>query len=247
MTLTLKNVHYRLQDKPLLDDIDLSFLPNRLYGIVGPNGAGKTTLLRAIAGLLSLSAGSICWQGLSILQLPRQQLCRLVTYVPQQPQLYFDFTVRELVAMGNYSQQRSYHLSQEAVNKALATVDLANYSNQHLSNLSGGERQRVYIARALVNNTPILLLDEPTTAVDIRHSLEIWKLLRELASERLVIVAHHDLATTTACCDELIVMKNGCCAANGQGWQVLTPDVMAAVFGVRIEAKAHPGYRLLGL
>lgn len=249
MTLSLRHLSYSISQKTLLSDVSIDLSPGALYGLVGPNGAGKTTLLKAIAGITPLTTGEATWCGRPLLSLSRQELCRLVSYVPQNPPLNFDFTVRELVSMGRYAHNRRYHHSPDhAVADALAAVDLTGCGDRAVSVLSSGERQRAYLARALVGNAPILLLDEPTASLDIRHQLEMWELLRHLAaSGHLLLVAHHDLATAAQRCDALVVMQQGRCLAHGPTAATLSAPLIAEVFGVALQPGITPTYHLLNV
>lgn len=237
--LQLKHVTYSLKGRSLIQDISLSFAPGRLYGILGPNGSGKSTLLKTISGIWPASTGTVKWQDEELLIKPRQEISRLLTLVSQQPTLSFDFTVYELVAMGRYPHKRFASSSltsyeKELIEKNLILVDGWHLKDQLMSNLSGGERQRMYIARALVTEAPILLLDEPTSYLDIRHQLEIWELLQLLVAQgKIVITTVHDLQACERFCDEVIVLHRGRCIATGTYESVMTPALLQQVFEVK--------------
>lgn len=219
--------------KTLISGVSLDFCKGTLWGIIGPNGAGKTTLLRAIAGLLPAVSGEIIWEDTPLHAKSRQEISKIVTFVPQQPPLQFDFQVKEVVAMGRYSHTRSYHQESDTIMEALEAVDMFHYADSLINELSSGERQRVYIARALVSCAPIILLDEPTASLDIRHQLEIWDLLLKLRDQqRTVIVTHHDLTAAYKYCRQVVVMHNGQSIAQGPTDTTLTPSLVEEVFGV---------------
>ncbi|MFA6915186.1 MAG: ABC transporter ATP-binding protein [Parachlamydiales bacterium] len=219
--------------KTLISGVSLDLSHGSLWGVVGPNGAGKTSLLRAIAGLIPVVSGEIIWDDTSLHAKSRQEISKIVTFVPQQPPLQFDFQVKEVVAMGRYSHTRNYHNEWDNIMEALEAVDMIHHADSLINELSSGERQRVYIARALVSCAPIVLLDEPTASLDIRHQLEIWDLLLQLRDQqRTVIVTHHDLAAAYKYCRQIVVMHNGQCVAQGPTNMTLTPSLVEEVFGV---------------
>lgn len=231
--LKIKHLSCVVRRKTLISGVCLDFPSGSFWEIIGPNGAGKTTLLRTIAGLLPAASGEITWDGKPLHDRPRQEISKIVTYVPQQPPLQFDFHVKEVVAMGRYSHTRNYHSESDAIMEALEAVDMAHHAESLINELSSGERQRVYIARALVSCAPIILLDEPTASLDIRHQLEIWDLLHKLSDQqRTVIVTHHNLAAAYKYCHQIVVMHHGQCVAHGPVHLTLTPPLVERVFGV---------------
>lgn len=219
--------------KKLISGITLSFTPNCLWGIIGPNGAGKTSLLRALSGLLLPAAGDILVEGKSIKSLSRQEISKFITFVPQQIPLHFNFKVKEIVAMGRYAYTRQYHTETDKIYDSLEAVDMARHAENLINELSSGERQRVYIARALVSSAPFVLLDEPTSSLDIRHQLEIWELLKKVINEkRTVIASHHDLRAAMRHCDQIVVLQEGQCIAAGPVASTLDPALIERVFQV---------------
>lgn len=236
MTLEIQHLTYYLHQQPLIKDISLAFQPGILYGILGPNGSGKSTLLKNISRIWTPTSGKLYWQGEDLLQFSRLEMSRTLSLVPQNPQLYFDFGVYRMVAMGRYPHGCRTAEAHRQVEKALHQVNAWHLRHQLLSQLSGGERQRVYIARALATQAPILLLDEPTSYLDLRHQLEIWQLLRALVKGgKLVIVAVHDLLAAQRFCDELVILNQGCCQATGRYPEIMTPHLLQDVFGVTLD------------
>lgn len=234
MTLEIVRLAYHLHKRPLIEEISLSMQPGFLYGILGPNGSGKSTLLKTICRIWAPTAGQLYWQGHHLLQFSRLEMSRTLSLVPQQPPLHFDFTAAQMVAMGRYPHGT---LSSEArcqVEKALVQVDAWPLRHRLISQLSGGERQRIYIARALATQAPILLLDEPTSYLDLRHQLEIWHLLRALASEgKLVIAVVHDLLAAQRFCDRIVILNKGRCQAIGSYDAAMSPQLLQEIFGVK--------------
>lgn len=231
--LKIQHLTCTANKKTLISGINLKFLPGTLWGIVGPNGAGKTTLLRAIAGLHTQMTGDILWEDTHLHARARQEISKIIAYVPQQPPLQFDFSVKEVVSMGRYAYTRRYHSESETIMDALAAVDMVHHINSPINELSSGERQRVYIARALVSCAPVILLDEPAASLDIRHQLEIWELLLKLVDQqRTVIVTSHDLAAAVTYCRDLVVMHHGQCIVSGPTSETIHSDLIQRVFGI---------------
>lgn len=225
---------YRKGKKKLIDEISLTFLPGQLSAILGPNGAGKTTLLKALAGIWKPTSGLVQWNGLHLHQQGRRAISQTISMVPQHYPVSFDFRVSDLVAMGLYARGERQRSNSSRVENALREVDAWHLKDRIVTHLSHGERQRVYIARALATESPILLLDEPTASLDIRHQLEIWVLLRDLATQgKTVVVSLHDLEAAQHFCDRVAVLNGGCCVADGTPDEALSDEVLERIFGVR--------------
>ena len=199
-------------------------------GFDGPNGSGKSTFLKALTGIWPPTSGEVLWKGEKLLEKNRQEISKTISLVPQHSPLPFEFTVTEVVSMGRYAHQ---DLGSSLVDRALITVDAWHLKERRMNHLSFGERQRVFIARALVTESPILLLDEPASSLDIRHQLEIWQLLHKLKAEgKVVVITTHDLAATKRFCDEIALLSQGKCLAKGPFQKVMTPEILKEVFGV---------------
>ncbi|MBA2369209.1 MAG: ABC transporter ATP-binding protein [Candidatus Protochlamydia sp.] len=233
MTLIVDNLTFRLKEKILLAAVSLKFKPGEVTAILGPNGSGKSTLFKTMAGIWPAVAGRVCWNGVDILKLPRKEISRTLSLVPQNPPLYFDYTVEEMVRMGGYSlSEKNQELT--CLENVLKMTDLCQLRNRQLTQLSGGEKQRAYIARSLVTKSTILLLDEPTSHLDLRHQLEIWQLLRRLADEgKTVVVAVHELSAVQHYCDQAVVIDQGKVAVTGPSDLVAAPDLLKNIFGVQ--------------
>lgn len=238
MTFTIRNLTYLFQHRPLITDISLNFEPGLFYAVLGPNGSGKSTLLKTLARILMPSSGQLFWKNKNLLNLSRKEISQIISLVPQNPQFYFDFTVYQMTLMGRYSLGTSGQNvldgeRSQSIEEALRQVDAWHLRDRPISILSGGEKQRVYIARAIVSQAPILLLDEPTSNLDLRHQLEIWQHLRILVKKgKLVIAALHDIAAVERFCDEVIVLNQGRCHISGNSANVLTPTLLQEIFGV---------------
>jgi manganese/zinc/iron transport system ATP- binding protein len=219
-------------EEPALWDIDLDIPPGVMAAIVGPNGSGKSTLLKAVLGLVRPVAGHVRFLGRSV-----QQMRGQIAYVPQRHEVDWDFPTNALdvVMMGLYGQigwfRRPGARAQARAMAALAEVGMQDYADRQISQLSGGQQQRVFIARALVQEAPILILDEPMAGVDAATEAVIIDLLRKLRDQgRTVIVVHHDLTTVSAYFDWL-VMINVRIIAQGPVAQVYTPENLRAAYG----------------
>ncbi|MFN4058172.1 MAG: metal ABC transporter ATP-binding protein [Roseinatronobacter sp.] len=214
-------------------DVDLDIPAGVLAGIIGPNGAGKSTLLNAALGLVRPVAGHIRWLGQ-----PVDQMRRRIAYVPQRQSVDWDFpaTARDVVTMGLYGElglfRRPRATHRARAEAALADVGLQDYADRQISALSGGQQQRVFLARALVQDAPLLVLDEPMAGVDAASEAVILNLLRrERAKGRTVIVVHHDLTSVQSYFDWLVVL-NRKIIAQGPVAQVYTAATLRAAYGV---------------
>ncbi|GIW10540.1 MAG: ABC transporter ATP-binding protein [Chloroflexi bacterium] len=222
-------------------------LPERtLTALVGPNGSGKSTLLKALARLLRPTSGAVLLDGRAIAQLPTREVARRLGILPQAPVAPAGLTVRELVEQGRFPHVGLLRLpraqDEAAIQDALALTGLTEFADRPLETLSGGERQRAWIALVLAQTTPILLLDEPTTFLDIGHQLEVLQLVRRLPAERgmTVAVVLHDLNHAARFADQLVVMESGQVVAVGPPEEVVTTELLARVFRVRAHLLLDP-------
>ena len=238
--IELRAVSVRLGNRLVLDAVDVAVERGSWLGLIGPNGSGKTTLLRAVAGLVSFS-GSIELAGRPLGATSRGELARAVALVAQEPVVPGWMTVAEYVLLG-----RTPHLGplakegardREAAAASLARLDLLSHRSRRLATLSGGERQRVVVARALAQEAPIVLLDEPTASLDIGHQQLALELLDELRAEaRLTLVtAMHDLTVAAQYADRLLLLDGGRVAADGRPEEVLTEALVAGHYGAAVD------------
>lgn len=223
------------QDKPVLWDIDLDVPPGVLLSIVGPNGAGKTTLIKAILGLVRPAAGNVL-----IYDKPYDSQRRIVGYVPQRGSVDWDFptNVLDVVMMGRYGSlgwvRRPGKKERELAMRALEKVGMEAYTTRQISQLSGGQQQRVFLARALVQDATVYLMDEPFQGVDATTERAIVTLLQELrANGKTVVVVHHDLQTVTDYFD-WVMLLNIRRIASGPVDETFTPDNLRETYGGRI-------------
>ncbi|ROO88823.1 iron complex transport system ATP-binding protein [Actinocorallia herbida] len=232
----------------VLDGVSLTVGKGAWVAVVGPNGAGKSTLLQAVAGLLPYSgrvalAGRTAFRG--------RERARTIAYAPQNPVLPEDLTVFDYTLLGR-APHLGYFARESARDRAvaeaaLARLDLTGFAGRRLGRMSGGERQRVVLARALAQQAPVLLLDEPTTALDLGHQQQVLELLDELRTEEglTVVTTLHDLGAAGQYADELALVSGGRIAASGPPGAVLTADLVAAHFGARVRVTDGPDGRPL--
>lgn len=233
----------QLEQAPILDKIDATFDSGRVVGLIGPNGSGKSTLLRTIAGLLPATAGKVCVNGQDITHLPSKMRARSISYLPQAMPFDIPFTVREFVEMGRYSYDASwfYKTDDSEVNAALQNLGLTAIADVPLTEISGGERQRAGIAKCLAQNSPVLLLDEPISNLDVYYQLDIMERLAELAlGGRLIILAIHHLEFAIRFCHELLVLANGRVYQRGPVESVASSDMIRDVFGIEAQMFSDP-------
>ncbi|XXJ19111.1 ABC transporter ATP-binding protein [Desulfovibrio caledoniensis] len=237
-TFTLQDLGFAYGDAPVLRGLDLGFAPGMVHGIIGPNGSGKSTLLGLLAGLLAPTSGAARLNGEDVSACPPARLAGLCALVSQDQPLRFPFTVAETVLMGRHPHiprfSRPGPRDIKRVEQALAAMDLTGLRHRAVADLSGGERQRTAVARGLAQDTPALLLDEPTSAMDIRHAMATMEELVRLAEAgRTVVAVLHDLNLAARYCDNLVMLDKGAVHAYGNVSRTLTPENIHAVFGVR--------------
>jgi iron complex transport system ATP-binding protein len=238
--LRLSRVEVAYGQRRVLDGVDLTVERGEVVGLVGPNGGGKTTLLRAITRGVPLSGGSVSIGGDDVAGLSRRELARRVAVVPQDPTLPLGFLAREVVVMG----RTPYidFLAQEGpddyarADAALARLGAESLRLRRVDELSGGERQNVVLARALAQETPVLLLDEPTANLDIGHQVTIARLLNSLAHTDgvAILAALHDLTLASLYCDRLVLIVAGRIVADGPPRQVLTSENLRLAYGANV-------------
>ena len=230
----------------VLDGVGLEVGRGELVGLVGPNGSGKTTLLRVISGVLRASAGRVSVDGREVVDLKPGDRARLVSVVPQNPQLPDGFTVMDLVLIARNSHLKLLQWEGrgdlEAAKRAMEATSTLGLADRSLGAISGGERQRAVVAMALAQDTPVMLLDEPTSNLDLAHQTGIMDLVVRLMEERgtAVLVAMHDLTLAAQYCDRLIMLSEGRCYAAGPPSEVLTAENIEAVYGTEVYLVPHP-------
>ncbi|WP_371520539.1 ABC transporter ATP-binding protein [Kitasatospora sp. NBC_01300] len=244
--LAAHGLDLRYGDRTIVDGLDLELPGGAVTAIVGPNACGKSTLLRGLVRLLAPAAGTVTLDGSDIHRMSARALAKRMGLLPQQPVTPEAITVEALVRLGRYPHQRMLSpwskSDQAAVEDALARTGTAELREQQVDRLSGGQRQRAWIALALAQDTELLLLDEPTTFLDLRHQLDVLDLVADLHAEagRTVVMVLHDLGQAARYADHLVVLKDGRLAAAGPPAEVLTADLVEAVFQVPCRVVPDP-------
>jgi len=239
--ITASRLQVALSGEPIIKDVSFQIGRGSFTGILGPNGSGKTTLLRAMAGLIPFS-GSLLLENKPVSAWSPRAMATRLAFVRQSHMIPFDFKVEELVLLGRSPHKNllsSYdQFDFSLVRDALRLVDMSGFSSRSYASLSGGEQQRVFLARALVQEADILLLDEPTTYLDVHHQYEFLQHVRSLVDNGITVVgAFHDLELAARFCDHLIVFSGGQISADGSPQGVLDTELLARVF--RMNAQVH--------
>ena len=233
-------------EKRIVTALDLAIPSGKLTVIVGANACGKSTLLRGLARLLTPTRGAVYLDGKPIHQMPTREVATVLGVLPQSPIAPEAITVTDLVGRGRYPHQGWFRrwtpVDDTAVAKALAATDTLDLADRPVDELSGGQRQRVWIAMALAQETDLLLLDEPTTFLDINHQVEVLDLLTDLvrAGGRTIVVVLHDLNLACRYADHIVAMKAGQILAEGRPVEVMTENVVRDVFGMASRIVVDP-------
>ncbi|WP_189110017.1 ABC transporter ATP-binding protein [Streptomyces camponoticapitis] len=225
-------------DRTVVHELELAVPDGRVTVIVGPNACGKSTTLRALGRLLKPKSGSVLLDGAELASIPTRKIAQSIGLLPQSPSAPEAITVADLVSRGRQPHQRWWQQWSEederAVTDAMARTDVTDLAERPVDELSGGQRQRVWIAMALAQETDLLLLDEPTTFLDIAHQVEVLDLVRRLNHDqgRTVVIVLHDLNQAARYADHLVAMKEGRIVAEGPPSEVVTADLVRQVFGL---------------
>ncbi|MCZ2821659.1 ABC transporter ATP-binding protein [Modestobacter sp. VKM Ac-2977] len=242
--LAAEGVRLAYGDKVVVDDLDLQLLDGSFTAIVGPNGCGKSTVLKALGRLLRPTSGTVLLDGRAIGATSTRDVAKVLGLLPQTPLAPEGLTVADLVARGRHPHQswlRQWSSDDEAVvAEALSWTDMADLADSPVDALSGGQRQRAWISMALAQGTDLLLLDEPTTYLDLAHQVDVLELVGRLHAEkgRTVVVVLHDLNLAARYAKRLVAMKDGVLVASGTPEEVLTEQLLADVF--ELEARVVP-------
>lgn len=250
MSLRAENVSVSLGGVRVLHGVSLSFEQGTFTAVLGPNGAGKSTLLKTLVGLREPEEGQVVLGDREVRGIPRRELARSVSFLPQASEVPFPFPVEEVVLMGRYARLSRFRpegaADRAAVARALESVDGTELRGRPVNELSGGEHQRVLLARTLATEAPTLLLDEPIANLDIRHSLELLDTLKgESSGGRTVVIALHDVNLASRYADRFVLLHRGRLLAEGGRDAVLTPERLREAFEVetRREGEAFVFFR----
>jgi len=246
LKLTINKLSFNYTGVQVLKDVEMEVELGQMLSIVGPNGSGKSTLLKCINRILKTKQNTVLIDGKDASKLNLKEVSRIMGYVPQSSTSTFPYTVFDVVLMGRkpYVRWSLSDRDNDIVADMLDFLGISHLAMRHFNELSGGEQQKVIIARALTQQPQLLLLDEPTSSLDIRHQMEIMCILQSLAQskERSVIVSMHDLNVASRFTDRMIMLKQGCIFAAGTPEAVLTEENIEAVYGI----KASISYSAVG-
>ncbi|WP_345240746.1 ABC transporter ATP-binding protein [Pontibacillus salipaludis] len=245
-SLTTEGLRIGYGDVTIVDDLNVHIPNGQITMIIGPNGCGKSTILQTMARLLRPKSGAVYLDGKAIHQQSTKEIAKKMAILPQTPEAPSGLTVYELVSYGRSPHQRGFgkltHEDKDIVGWALDVTGVAAFANRSIDALSGGQRQKVWIAMALAQETELLLLDEPTTYLDLAHQLEVLKLLDRLNREenRTIVMVLHDLNHAARFADNLLALNNGEVVKEGSASEVMTPDVLRDVFQIDAEVVEDP-------
>ena len=244
--LNVSNLSVTIGAQAIVADVTLAAEPGAITGLIGPNGAGKSTLLRAVLGLVPQASGAVTFDGADLLAMSRRARAQFTAFVEQNSATDARLTAREVVGLGRIPFQSLWQATpspkdESEIDAALAAVEMSGFGNRLYHVLSGGEQQRVQIARALAQQPRLLLLDEPTSHLDIHAQLVTLDLMaRRARAGATILLALHDLNLAAAFCDSLVVLHAGRVIAAGPPEQVLTPALLRQVYGVDATLLRHP-------
>lgn len=238
--IVTKSLRFGYDQTDILKGIDLAVATGEFVGIIGPNGSGKSTLIKSLNGYLRPTAGEISIFGKPLVQLNRREAARMIALVPQELTFYFPYTVAEFIMMGRHPYQGITSLPSDRdvaiIEQVMNVTDTLKLRNRSIMELSGGEKQRVVLASALAQDTKLILLDEPTSSLDMYYQIEIYSILQNLNRTRqlTVVAVTHDLNLGALYCDRLVLLAEGLIVADGPPQQIITADLIAHYFGVEV-------------
>lgn len=245
MRITANGLHVTLGGRPVVNGVTLAADPGEMVAVLGPNGAGKSTLLRSLAGLIEPHSGDVRLDDAPLRTLDRRTLGRRVAFLPQDRMVHWPMSARAIVALGRAPYGDAAQAS-EIIERAMVEMDVAALAERPVTALSGGERARVLIARALAQETPVLIADEPSAGLDPEHQIVLCESLRRLATTgRTIVYALHDLSLAARFSTRLILLADGVVRAEGPPGQCLTPKVLAEVFAIRARVEVLDGIPLV--
>ncbi|TMP75679.1 ABC transporter ATP-binding protein [Pseudoalteromonas sp. S1608] len=240
--LTVNNVSWRVGNTLILEHINLSIERGKFVGLIGPNGAGKSSLLRCLYRFNQPSAGEVKFNNTDIWQLKSEDYAKQVAVVLQETPSQFNLSLFDVVALGLTPHKTLFSSTTQAdkqkIAQAISHVGLESHSTQLFDSLSGGEKQRAFIARAIVQQPQLLIMDEPTSHLDVKYQIQLMELAKSLGNT--VFASFHDLNLAAAMCDELVVIKNGKVVDAGKPNKVVTEQMLDEVFGVCAQVSTHP-------
>lgn len=241
------NLGFSYNETEILNGINLSISPGRMLGILGANGAGKSTLLKILCGVLKPKIGEALFNGETLSKMDRRDIAKGIAYIPQDPTFAFPFTVKEVVLMGRAPYIGRFEFERgkdiEIAQNALQTVGILHLEDRLINEISSGERQLASIARGLVQEPKIMILDEPATYLDVKHRNEIMNILKKLKEEKgiSIIAATHDIFTSLFFFDEIVILKEGNILAQGSTEMIINSDILSSAYGIEVTVRKENG------
>lgn len=241
------NLGFSYNETRVLNGIDLSISPGKMLGILGANGAGKSTLLKILCGVLKPKTGKALFKDKELSSMDRRDIAKCIAYIPQDPMFAFPFTVKEVVLMGRAPYIGRFEFEREKdreiAENALQAVGILHLKDRLINEISSGERQLASIARGLVQEPEIMILDEPATYLDVKHRTKIINILNELKEERgiSIIAATHDIFTSLFYFDEIVILKEGKVLAQGTTEMVINSELLSSAYEIPVTVKKENG------
>ncbi|HZX47649.1 MAG TPA: ABC transporter ATP-binding protein [Nitrospirota bacterium] len=239
-------IYFKYSDQWVIEDVSFNICEGEFFGIIGPNGSGKSSLLKLISNIHTPQSGRIYLRDTDIRMVGRAELSKIVSYIPQESSFLFPYTVAETVSMGRYPHLKGKFFEdsydKKIVTEAMSWVGIDSLRDRAITDISGGEKQRAIIARGLAQEPDILIMDEPTTSLDIGHQMEIFNLLSSLNVERkmTIITSLHDLNLGSQYCDKIMLLNRGKITAIGTPREVITEDNIRNVYGCNVIVDKNP-------
>jgi iron complex transport system ATP-binding protein len=243
--LEVKDLSAGYDGEFVIRGVSLAVEPGEFVAVLGKNGSGKSTLIKAVQNLLSDVRGTVLCGGEDVFRMGPRRIAAKIAYVPQLAEPIFEYTIEEIVLMGRFARRgrfdRASEADEAAVAEALRMTDTERLRAKRLSHLSGGERQRAFIARALAQDTPLLLLDEPSLHLDIAYQSEVYGILKDLQVGRgkAVVAAEHNISLAAAHAERLVFLKDGAVAAEGTPEETVTAANIREIFGADVDIRAN--------
>jgi len=241
------NLGFSYNETEILNGINISISPGQMIGILGANGAGKSTLLKILCGVLKPKIGEALFNGKALSKMDRRDIAKGIAYIPQDPMFAFPFTVIEVVLMGRAPYIGRFEFEREKdreiAKNALQAVGILHLKDRLINEISSGERQLASIARGLVQEPQIMILDEPATYLDVKHRNEIMNILKDLKENRgiTIIAATHDIFTSLFYFDEIVILKEGNILAEGKTDNVINSELLSSAYGIQVTVKKENG------
>lgn len=250
-TLSCSNLSFKIKDQLILNNINLNIPSGKISALIGPNGSGKSTLLKLLTGLITPDQGQIYLNQSELHSLKRKEIAKHIAFLPQRSAIPDQFTVIDLILAGRYPHQglfkRLQTKDEHIINWALDVTNMTTYRKRHLHQLSGGQQQRAWLAMILAQETSLILLDEPTTYLDIKHQLQMIELIKNLniKHNKTILWVLHDLNQAIQNSDYLFVLKNGQLTTQGTPKQLITDNKLAETFEITIDSTHYQQQHIL--